>query len=43
LFPPDSGGMTLGAAFCGVWIWAAENLKQVEQARCKFDKQNGKT
>jgi DNA-binding HxlR family transcriptional regulator len=30
-------GMSLGAAFCGVWIWAAENLKQVEQARRDFD------
>ena len=20
-------GMSLGAAFCGVWVWAAENLK----------------
>ena len=34
-------GMSLGAAFCGVWVWAAENLKQVEQARRKFDKQSG--
>jgi len=33
-------GMSLGAAFCGVWVWAAENLKQVEQARRKFDKQS---
>jgi DNA-binding HxlR family transcriptional regulator len=31
-------GLSLGAAFCGVWVWAAENLKQVEQARLKFDK-----
>jgi DNA-binding HxlR family transcriptional regulator len=30
-------GMSLGAAFCGVWIWAAENLEQVEQARRDFD------
>jgi DNA-binding HxlR family transcriptional regulator len=30
-------GLTLGAAFCGVWVWAAENLKQVEQARRAFD------
>jgi hypothetical protein len=29
--------MTLGMAFCGVWVWAAENLKQVEQARREFD------
>jgi DNA-binding HxlR family transcriptional regulator len=31
-------GLSLGAAFCGVWVWAAENLQQVEQARRKFDK-----
>jgi DNA-binding HxlR family transcriptional regulator len=31
-------GMSLGAAFCGVWVWATENLKHVEQARLKFDK-----
>jgi DNA-binding HxlR family transcriptional regulator len=30
-------GMSLGAAFCGVWVWAAENLNQVEQARREFD------
>jgi DNA-binding HxlR family transcriptional regulator len=30
-------GLTLGAAFCGVWVWAAENLKKVEQARRAFD------
>ena len=30
-------GMSLGAAFCGVWIWAAENLDGVEAARRDFD------
>ncbi len=30
-------GMTLGAAFCGVWVWASENLQAVEQARTTFD------
>lgn len=30
-------GLSLGAAFCGVWIWAAENLQDVEKARCTFD------
>lgn len=30
-------GFTLGAAFCGVWVWATENLVQVEQARSAFD------
>jgi DNA-binding HxlR family transcriptional regulator len=33
-------GLSLGAAFCGVWLWAEENLEQVEQARHEFD---GKT
>lgn len=31
-------GLGLGAAFCGVWVWASENLQAVEQARCAFDK-----
>lgn len=30
-------GITLGAAFCGVWVWAANNLDQVEKARASFD------
>ena len=30
-------GMSLGAAFCGVWIWAADNLDRVELARRAFD------
>ena len=30
-------GFGLGAAFCGVWVWAAENLGRVEQARQAFD------
>lgn len=30
-------GMSLGAAFCGVWIWAEENLPEVESARERFD------
>jgi DNA-binding HxlR family transcriptional regulator len=30
-------GTSLGAAFCGVWVWAAENLKHVEQSRLEFD------
>jgi DNA-binding HxlR family transcriptional regulator len=34
-------GLSLGAAFCGVWVWAAENLKHVEQARRKFDRKGG--
>ncbi|WP_293970167.1 helix-turn-helix domain-containing protein [Sphingomonas sp.] len=30
-------GRGLGAAFCGVWIWAEENLMDVEAARRAFD------
>jgi DNA-binding HxlR family transcriptional regulator len=30
-------GETLGGAFCGVWEWAAANLKRVEKARFAFD------
>jgi DNA-binding HxlR family transcriptional regulator len=30
-------GLSLGAAFCGVWVWASENLEAVEGARQKFD------
>jgi DNA-binding HxlR family transcriptional regulator len=32
-------GLSLGAAFCGVWIWAAENCAQVERARSRFDRE----
>ncbi len=30
-------GMTLGAAFCGVWVWASDNFDAVEKARQAFD------
>jgi len=30
-------GASLGAAFCGVWIWAEENLVKVEASRQAFD------
>jgi DNA-binding HxlR family transcriptional regulator len=30
-------GRSLGAAFCGVWIWAEENLAKVESSREAFD------
>ena len=33
-------GFTLGTAFCGVWVWAAENLSRVEHARSAFDKRD---
>ncbi|QAA95677.1 winged helix-turn-helix transcriptional regulator [Pollutimonas thiosulfatoxidans] len=31
-------GLSLGAAFCGVWIWAEQNLDTIEEARARFDK-----
>lgn len=30
-------GSSLSAAFCGVWIWASDNLSRIEQARSAFD------
>ena len=30
-------GEGLGEAFCGVWIWAAKNLSEIEAARTAFD------
>ena len=30
-------GLSLGAAFCGVWIWAEQHLDRVEAARQAFD------
>lgn len=30
-------GRSLGAAFCGVWLWAEANLNRIEQARASFD------
>src|SRR5258708_21431258 len=33
-------GLSLGAAFCGVWIWAAENMRRIETARRNFDRKS---
>lgn len=33
-------GMSLGEAFCGVWIWVEENLEAIEKARRQFDMRN---
>lgn len=33
-------GLSLGAAFCGVWVWASENLEAVDYARRVFDQDN---
>jgi len=30
-------GQSLGEAFCGVWVWAAKNLSEIEKARMAFD------
>lgn len=30
-------GASLGAAFCGVWLWAEENLETIADARLQFD------
>ena len=35
-------GLSLGAAFCGVWIWAEENLARIEEARRAFDDGGGR-
>jgi DNA-binding HxlR family transcriptional regulator len=30
-------GSSLGEAFCGVWVWAEENLATIETSRQEFD------
>ena len=35
-------GFSLSAAFCGVWIWAADNLQRIETSRRDFDARTGK-
>ena len=30
-------GLSLSAAFCGVWLWAEKHLEEVETARAVFD------
>ncbi|MGL4405938.1 MAG: winged helix-turn-helix transcriptional regulator [Notoacmeibacter sp.] len=30
-------GVSLGAAFCGVWLWAEANLEKIEASRQEFD------
>jgi DNA-binding HxlR family transcriptional regulator len=30
-------GMSLGEAFCGVWLWAKDNLDRIDTARASFD------
>jgi DNA-binding HxlR family transcriptional regulator len=31
-------GLSLSAAFCGVWVWAARHYTQVEESRQKYDR-----
>jgi len=33
-------GLSLGAAFCNIWVWAIENLDDVRNARNEFDSRN---
>jgi DNA-binding HxlR family transcriptional regulator len=33
-------GLSLGAAFCGVWMWAEKHLEEVERARAAFDQRS---
>lgn len=35
-------GLSLGEAFCGVWVWAGEHLAQIEKARREFDARSAK-
>ena len=30
-------GVSLGVALCGVWQWAGDNLRRIEDARARFD------
>jgi len=36
-------GLTLSAAFCGVWLWASDNLQKVDAARRRFDNKTKKS
>lgn len=36
-------GLSLSAAFCGVWVWASRHLESVEEARRKFAAGNSRS
>lgn len=36
-------GLSLSAAFCGVWIWAEKHIEEVEAARAVFDDEAKRT
>ena len=33
-------GLSLGAAFCGVWMWAEHHLEEIETARALYDQRS---
>src|ERR1700738_1109352 len=35
-------GLSLSAAFCGVWTWASEHHEEVENTRRKFDRSSAR-
>lgn len=35
-------GLSLSAAFCGVWMWAEEHIGEVEKARATFEQNRAK-
>jgi DNA-binding HxlR family transcriptional regulator len=35
-------GYSLGAAFCGVWMWAEKHLDEIERARAAFDERSAR-
>lgn len=34
-------GLGLSGAFCGVWVWAEDNLAAIDTARAQFDAKSG--
>jgi DNA-binding HxlR family transcriptional regulator len=35
-------GLSLGEAFCGVWVWAGKHLSEIEKSRRDFDARSAK-
>lgn len=33
-------GFSLGAAFCGVWLWAEKHIEEIERSRAAFDEKS---
>lgn len=36
-------GLGLGAAFCGVWVWAEQSLEIIEQSRAAYDQRTSRS